>query len=290
MARPPCACDSSWSGPLVHDCAADAEIQTSEFPTLREHRDRGHIKQQASRSQRDIRPIMCFNLVGKLPLRRLQDSRCLLFQARRVRKTSLRCRSTARYTACVLRGASGNPTRDWRVVLRRVQEQRTDVQATQPIYHDAMVTSLSSRRAGAMPRTVTSGDLCKTPRVRVTFIIVYFEKEHRSELAMRVVCGGCRRRTDQAVCGSAWQNVEMRAPGLQHETHGGTRMSSGTGARKLCAIELVDFLATATGFVDSTRITHRARPCTPHTNHDAHRTLRNTHSGIRNAQHEVPIM
>ena len=77
-------------------------------------------------------------------------------------------------------------------------------------------------------------------------------------------------------------------PGLQHETHGGTRLSSGAGARKLCAIQLIDFLATSTGVVDSTHITHRARPCTPHTNHDAHRTLRNTHSGTRNAQHEVP--
>ena len=56
MARPPCVCDSSWSEPLVLDYEADAEIQTSEFHNQVETRDRGHIKQQASRSPRDIRP------------------------------------------------------------------------------------------------------------------------------------------------------------------------------------------------------------------------------------------
>ena len=36
-----------------------------------------HIKQQTFRSQRDIRPSVCFNRAGKLPLRRLQDSMAL---------------------------------------------------------------------------------------------------------------------------------------------------------------------------------------------------------------------
>ena len=117
----PRARDSSWSGPLVLDCETDAEIQTSEFQDQVANRDRGHIKQQASRAQRDIRPTMCFNLVGKLPLRRLQDSCCVLLQARRVRTSSVRCRSTAAKHGVRLGRKRGNPTRDWSVVFRTRQ-------------------------------------------------------------------------------------------------------------------------------------------------------------------------